>query len=719
MQQMQNQMQAMTMEIQRLSQENQRITGEQHNALQQQQQQSLQALQAVAQALTRDNRGPTLVDNKGLGKPAIFPNKQPEFLRWSRSVENFAVSNFGETFRGVMEWAAMSEVPIDDDMVQGAYGDLAEAADAIPDIDFKLSQLYLALVSLTEEESQDLVVGAGPGHGAEAWRRLFKRWDPIVAGRRRALLKQIISPERCRLDELVGCWERWEQLIRRYEKQRDSEGRHQVIPRDIKMTAFEMMLPPELENHLVLNRSRINSYELQREEVQSILDAQIGGKIRELQIKPARSHRADDNAMDVDAFAKGGKGGGGGRGGGDSSSSAARFEGECYACGRYGHRGRDCWFGSAQSGNWQGSWSGGSGAGAGKGGSSSASSTGTGKGKGFFSAPKGSPGKDGKKGKGKETFKGKKGKGKETYKGKKGKGRHGGSVSALDDVGSETPWEQWAVDHWSETWNADQSGGGVERSWDSEGQWPQHEPWGETPSSSHPQPSLQQSASPELRSFDLGSLDESLLGHEADLERSSEGSGLEQSNQNERCDLCAVDDVRWVRMNYDTGAATTAFPKEFAGGSGGLSGNGQCYRGAGGELIMDEGGLKMTAETERGDLARLTGRIADVHKTLVSASKSASLGQNGWITKHGGWLIPDGSAISHKIKKLLDREAAKSDHRMIPMYEENGVYNFYVKLGGSGSKVEVDEGSLERTARTPPKVEDAVPQPGFQGRRKA
>ena len=48
-----------------------------------------------------------------------------------------------------------------------------------------------------------------------------------------------------------------------------------------------------------------------------------------------------------------------------------------------------------------------------------------------------------------------------------------------------------------------------------------------------------------------------------------------------------------------------------------------------------------------------------MHKTLASASKCANVGQNGWVTKGGGYLIPEDSALSHNIKKLIEKETLK------------------------------------------------------------
>ena len=52
----------------------------------------------------------------------------------------------------------------------------------------------------------------------EAWRRLQKRYDPTTGGRKRNLLRTIISYGRCSLLELLAGIERWESYVSRYEK---------------------------------------------------------------------------------------------------------------------------------------------------------------------------------------------------------------------------------------------------------------------------------------------------------------------------------------------------------------------------------------------------------------------------------------------------------------------------------------------------------------------
>ena len=410
----QQQMQALVLEVQRLGRENQELRAQQVQQAQAAStststaaattvpvdilQEMMSTMRALKESVKHDSGprlpGGGLMDTKGLGKPTVFGNDQDKWSKWSRSFENFAVGIFGEEFRPLLEWAAESEQPLSKDEVERSFGEDADEADRIVSCGYKCSQMYLALVALTEDESQDVVTGAGHDHGAEAWRKLCKRWDPMVAGRSRAILKTIISPNRCTIHDLSAVWEKWEAQIRKYERRRADDGERCKLSQDLKMTAFESMLPEDLENHLILNKKRLFTYDLQKEEIQGILDSRVGSKIREPQIKAdAKQRKSNDDPMDVDAFGKGLKGKGkegkgkpfagspaGGYGTG-SKGSISQFDGDCLNCGKYGHMARDCWQKSDQ-----GSANFGSGSARGKYGGKSA----------------GKGGKKGKKGKGKK-----------------------------------------------------------------------------------------------------------------------------------------------------------------------------------------------------------------------------------------------------------------------------------------------------------------------------
>ena len=111
-------------------------------------------------------------------------------------------------------------------------------------------QLFIVLSALTDGESFDIVMSAGGDNGFESWRKLHKRWDPYTAGRPRSLSREILSPSRVKLPELMRGIERIEDLVRRYCGRRDAQGNVHTLAEDIRM-----------------NRARLTSYGILREEI--------------------------------------------------------------------------------------------------------------------------------------------------------------------------------------------------------------------------------------------------------------------------------------------------------------------------------------------------------------------------------------------------------------------------------------------------------------------
>ena len=137
-------------------------------------------------------------------------------------------------------------------------------------------QVYTVLAALTDGESFDIVTASGPGNGFDAWRRLCRRWDPYTTGRAISLLRDILSPSRANLTNLQGAVEKLEDLMRRYCSRRDSSGILCTFSEDIRMAAFEALVPQELERHVHMNRSRLDCYRVLREEVVAFAEARGG-----------------------------------------------------------------------------------------------------------------------------------------------------------------------------------------------------------------------------------------------------------------------------------------------------------------------------------------------------------------------------------------------------------------------------------------------------------
>ena len=129
----------------------------------------------------------------------------------------------------------------------------------------------MALLALTESESIDIVLGAAPS-GLEALRRLVRRWDPLIGGQRRALVRQILVPDRCKLLDLPAGLEKWEELVRRYERRKSSGTTTAALDEDINTAALEALVPSELEQHLAMNRARLITYAQVRSEIQAYIE---------------------------------------------------------------------------------------------------------------------------------------------------------------------------------------------------------------------------------------------------------------------------------------------------------------------------------------------------------------------------------------------------------------------------------------------------------------
>ncbi|CAK0880002.1 unnamed protein product, partial [Prorocentrum cordatum] len=217
---------------------------------------------------------PGLVDTKGIGKPTTLGDDQEKFGAWNRKMENYVIGVYGESFRPVLRWAAEAERPV---TIEGAQ----EAHGGVPELETKINQLYAALISTTADgsESNDLVTGAPDGNGLEAWRKLHRRWDPTTGPRKRLILRSIISPPKCNAEELGSALEKWIQQIGKYERRQGEDGLAE-LPEDIKMAALEMLVPQDIENHLVLNKHRLVTFQDSLNEVMTIVEARTGVKIK-------------------------------------------------------------------------------------------------------------------------------------------------------------------------------------------------------------------------------------------------------------------------------------------------------------------------------------------------------------------------------------------------------------------------------------------------------
>ena len=123
--------------------------------------------------------------------------------------------------------------------------------------------------ALTECESFDIALGPARS-GLEALRRFVRRWDPLRRGIRTALLRQVPVPYRCKLQYLP---DKWEELVRRYERSKSSGTTTAALDEDIKTAVDEALVPRELEQYLAMNRTRLITCEQVRSKIQAYIEA--------------------------------------------------------------------------------------------------------------------------------------------------------------------------------------------------------------------------------------------------------------------------------------------------------------------------------------------------------------------------------------------------------------------------------------------------------------
>ena len=178
---------------------------------------------------------PSLIDVEGLGRPKEFIGKEEDVGQWSKKTEAF-IAGVTKESEMMLEWSAEQATDITHKLIDLAF---------LPTLEFVLQQMHTALLAPTSCEGCDIVANSRQ-NSLEAWRRLQKRYGPMIGGRKRNLLRTIICPGRCSLLELQAGIERWESYVSRCEKKLKDQ-----MDDEIKLAGLEALVPEELEKHLL------------------------------------------------------------------------------------------------------------------------------------------------------------------------------------------------------------------------------------------------------------------------------------------------------------------------------------------------------------------------------------------------------------------------------------------------------------------------------------
>ena len=160
---------------------------------------------------------PSFIDVKGLGRPKEFSGKEEDFPQWSKKTEAFFAGVIKES-EMMLEWAAAQVTEITTELIDREFLQTATNQErGVQNLEFVVQQMHITLTALSSFEANDIVANSRK-NPLEAWRRLQKRYDPTTGGRKRNLLRTIVSLGRCSILELRTEIGRWESVVSQYEK---------------------------------------------------------------------------------------------------------------------------------------------------------------------------------------------------------------------------------------------------------------------------------------------------------------------------------------------------------------------------------------------------------------------------------------------------------------------------------------------------------------------
>ena len=202
-----------------------------------------QAVQrAISNANPRSSERQSLVDIRGLGKPPTYKGESAH-LHLLEETTGFLIVAHGSAFGPVIESVEDQDKVVTNESLEQQFGPLGSEPN--DDVLEKSEQVHVGLSS-----------------GSSEWRK------------RTALLRQILVPDRCKLQGFPAGLEKKEGLVRRYERSK-SRGTTTVTlnEEDFTTAALEALVPSEMEQHLDMNRARLITFAHVRSEIQAHIEA--------------------------------------------------------------------------------------------------------------------------------------------------------------------------------------------------------------------------------------------------------------------------------------------------------------------------------------------------------------------------------------------------------------------------------------------------------------
>ena len=278
--------------------------------------------------------------HRDVSKPANFNPVENNFPDWSFKFRNWIANAFGKEARSVLTWSIDQDVCISDAIVH----DELVVTNRFPKAAQLNEHMYAIFTQILLGEALDFAKNTVEGSGLEVWRKICRRWDPQTESRNQTALLKIMQPPKCRLSDILAGIEKIEEQIRVYES-RSGE----IISQGMRCCVLQAMCVEPLSTHIALNMLGIGKdYQKMREVITTFAESALAASLDQSVPVPmdtsalqALGFDANDAAVMLDALK--GKGKGKGKGGmGQGKGAAARFTGDCFNCGRPGHKAEEC-----------------------------------------------------------------------------------------------------------------------------------------------------------------------------------------------------------------------------------------------------------------------------------------------------------------------------------------------------------------------------------------
>ena len=234
---------------------------------------SVQATDNLTTAQSHEDvhsKASSCINTNDVGRPKEFSGKEEDLQHWSDDIKAFFAGVLKES-KMMLDWTADQTMEITTTAIDLEFLPTeSNGGRGVRNLEFVLKHMHEMLRSRTSQEANDIVANSQK-NPLEAWRRLHERFDPTAGGRKRNILRTVISPGCCSLQELQAGIGRWESYVGRYEKLKGK------LDDEIKRAAPESLVP-ELEKHLIFNSTRLETFEELYSEVVKYVEEKFGVK---------------------------------------------------------------------------------------------------------------------------------------------------------------------------------------------------------------------------------------------------------------------------------------------------------------------------------------------------------------------------------------------------------------------------------------------------------